>query len=94
MESKSFTSDEIKKQVPSWNLKNEGIEKEFKFLDFKKAFEFMNEVAVICEVMHHHPNWTNNYNILKIVLFTHDKSAITELDIELAQKIDLLFESK
>jgi 4a-hydroxytetrahydrobiopterin dehydratase len=52
----------------------------------------MSKVAVICEKMNHHPKWTNNYNQLLICLETHDQSAVTELDLKLAQKIDQLFE--
>ena len=48
----------------------------------------MTDIAKECDRMNHHPCWTNEYNKLEIILFTHDKGTITELDLELAQIID------
>ena len=48
----------------------------------------MTDIAKECDRMNHHPCWTNEYNKLEIILFTHDKGEITELDFRLAQIID------
>jgi len=51
----------------------------------------MNQVAEIAEEMDHHPNWSNVYNRVSIVLSTHDKGdIITERDRALAAAIDEL----
>lgn len=36
----------------------------------------------------HHPEWSNVYNKVKIVLTTHDEAnTLSELDVKLAQRI-------
>ncbi|KRO86569.1 MAG: pterin-4-alpha-carbinolamine dehydratase, partial [Cryomorphaceae bacterium BACL29 MAG-121220-bin8] len=57
------------------------------FLNFNSAFNFMKEIAKISEELNHHPQWTNNYNKLEIILWTHDKQALTSLDFTLAKRI-------
>ena len=46
------------------------------------------QVAIIADKMNHHPEWSNVYSTVKIRLTTHDAGGITELDEELAKKID------
>lgn len=92
MEARKVSQEEIAEKLSGWKFISNTIEKNFQFKNFKVAFEFMSKVAEVCEKMNHHPKWTNNYNQLLICLETHDQSAVTELDFELAQKIDLLFE--
>ena len=63
----------------------------FEFEDFKSAWKFMNQVAEIAEEMDHHPNWSNVYNRVSIMLSTHDAGdVITERDRKLADAIDAL----
>lgn len=61
----------------------DAIEKTFVFCDFKLAFSFMTIIALKSEQINHHPEWQNVYNKVKITLFTHDKSCLTELDYDL-----------
>ncbi|MDP4762556.1 MAG: 4a-hydroxytetrahydrobiopterin dehydratase [Salibacteraceae bacterium] len=69
--------------------------KTFEFEDFKEAWEFMNEVAEIAEELQHHPNWSNVYNRVTILLNTHDAGdTITDKDREMAKAIDGLFEDE
>ena len=66
--------------------------KEFKFKDFIEAWAFMSQVALVAEKMNHHPEWTNVYNRVTITLRTHDEgNVLTDKDITLATKIDLLY---
>ena len=72
----------------NWKVINDKIQINIEFSNFNKAFSFMADIAKECDMINHHPRWTNEYNRLEIILFTHDKGAITELDLELAQIID------
>ena len=72
----------------SWELFENKLRTKIQFTDFITAFNFMSEIAKISEEIKHHPQWTNNYNKLEIVLWTHDKQALTSLDFVLAKKID------
>ena len=76
------------KELEDWNIKNKKLFKAFKFLDFAQAFEFMSLVAILAEAMDHHPEWSNVYNEVEINLVTHSEGGITQLDIDLAKKID------
>ena len=48
----------------------------------------MSLVAIIAEMMDHHPEWSNVYNKVEINLVTHSEGGITMLDIDLAKKVD------
>ena len=92
MEARKISMEEIAEKLSTWIHVADSIEKNYQFKNFKAAFDFMTKIAVICEKMNHHPKWTNTYNKLHVSLQTHDQSAVTELDVELAQKMDLLFD--
>lgn len=66
----------------------DAIEKTFKFADFNAAFGFMTRVALLAEKMDHHPEWSNVYNRVSVLLTTHDANGVTDLDLRLAQFMD------
>lgn len=76
--------------LPGWTLRGEGraISRSFAFADFRAAFGFMAQVALLAEKQDHHPEWTNVYNKVDITLSTHDAGGLTVRDIRLAQAID------
>jgi 4a-hydroxytetrahydrobiopterin dehydratase len=76
--------------LPGWSLVGEKLTKSYKFKDFTEAFGFMTKVAIVAEKMDHHPEWFNVYNNLKIELTTHDAGGISQLDLDLAKKINAL----
>ncbi len=66
----------------------DAIVKSFRFKDFAQAFSFMTQVAQASEQMDHHPEWSNVYNRVDILLATHVSGGVTERDVALAQAID------
>lgn len=66
----------------------DAIGKSFKFADFNAAFGFMTRVALQAEKMDHHPEWSNVWNKVEIVLTTHDAGGLSERDLKLAAFID------
>ena len=68
----------------------DAIAKSFKFKTFSEAFGFMARAALVAEKMDHHPEWTNVYNKVDVVLTTHSAAGLTELDVKLARKMDLI----
>ena len=72
------------KEVPG----RDAIQKSFKFADFNQAWGFMTRVALAAEKADHHPEWSNVYNRVEIVLSTHDAGGLSEKDIALAKVID------
>jgi len=78
--------------MANWEEKNNSLVAEFIFKDFTQAWAFMSEVAIAAEKQNHHPNWSNVYNKVNILLTTHDAgNIVTEKDKKLAAKIDALF---
>lgn len=78
--------------LPEWTLRTDGvaIERSFKFRDFGEAFGFMARVALLAEKHDHHPEWSNVYNRVAIVLTTHDAGGLSERDTKMARAIDKL----
>jgi len=79
--------------VPQWHYTGERggkIAREFTFADFVQAFGFMTQVALLAEQANHHPEWSNVYGRVTIVLTTHDAGGLSMRDIELARRIDAL----
>lgn len=76
-----------------WKEENDKLIREFTFENFIEAWGFMNKVALLAEKQNHHPEWTNVYNRVKIMLSTHDKgNTVSEKDRQLARTIDRLIE--
>lgn len=74
--------------LEGWEYKEGGIQKSFKFKDFREAFSVMSHVAFECEAKNHHPEWSNVYNQLNIRLTTHDAGGVTDKDIDMAKSIE------
>lgn len=68
----------------------DAIVRTFKFADFAQAFGFMTSVAILAEKMDHHPEWSNVYNRVEILLTTHDANGLSERDAKLAEAIEAL----
>ena len=66
----------------------DAIVKQFRFADFNEAWSFMNRVACKAGEMNHHPEWSNVYNRVEILLTTHDCGGLSSRDMELARFID------
>jgi 4a-hydroxytetrahydrobiopterin dehydratase len=76
-----------------WQDKDGRLYRQFKFTDFKKAFDFMTKVAAAAEKLNHHPSWANEYNKVDIWLSTHSAGKITDKDRQLAREIDKIYEN-
>jgi len=72
------------KEVPG----RDAIQRSLKFADFTQAWGFMTKVALAAEKADHHPEWSNVYNRVEIVLSTHDAGGLSDKDVALAKFID------
>jgi len=55
----------------TWIETDNTLQAEFTFKDFREAFAFMTEVAIVAEKQNHHPNWSNVWNTVNFSLCTH-----------------------
>ena len=75
-------------QLSDWQLTENGLVRQFTFSDFNRAFEFMQQVAVLAERANHHPEWSNVYNKVDITLTTHEYQGVSQRDFDLANAIN------
>jgi len=68
----------------------DAIEKHFTFKNFAAAFGWMSSAAIWSEKYNHHPEWSNVYNKVHVVLTTHSVDGLSALDIKLAHKLESL----
>src|SRR6266700_2053553 len=91
---KKLTDAEVKEQLAGtkgWTLENGKLHRTFECKDFVAAFGNMTRVALIAESMNHHPEWFNVWNKVVIDLNTHSVKGISNLDFQLASKINEIF---
>lgn len=77
--------------LPDWRAApdRDAITRTFVFASFNEAFGFMTRSALKAETLDHHPEWSNVYNRVEVLLTTHDAGGVTSLDVELAAFMDL-----
>ncbi len=81
------------KKVDGWDIKKDDknayfLEKSFKFKNFEKSQNFVNQVGKISEEEGHHPDINYGWGYAKINISTHAISGLSENDFILAAKID------
>jgi 4a-hydroxytetrahydrobiopterin dehydratase len=68
----------------------DALTRQFVFSDFVEAFGFMTRVAILAEKTDHHPEWSNVYNRVDILLTTHDAGGLSVRDVAMAKTIERL----
>ena len=58
------------------------------FPDFRAAIRGVDEIALVAEEMDHHPDIDIRWRTLHLTLTTHSAGGVTQLDVELAHRID------
>lgn len=97
MPSKKLDAAERAKVLPELEVRGwrhdqarDAIAKTYRFTDFTQAFGWMTKVALAAEKFDHHPEWSNVYSRVEVVLTTHDAGGLTALDAKLAERMDAL----
>jgi len=80
---------ELLPALTGWTLDpaRDAIRRTFVFGDFVAAFAFMTRVALLAEKADHHPEWSNVYARVDMLLTTHEAGGLTMRDVELARAI-------
>jgi 4a-hydroxytetrahydrobiopterin dehydratase len=78
--------------LPGWSLDGErdAIRRSYRFAGFAEAFGFMTAVALEAERADHHPEWSNVWNRVDMLLTTHSAGGLTAKDVALARRADAL----
>lgn len=90
---KKLSEDEINsliKNLKGWTLDNNKLKKEFRFSNFKQSINFLDLVEPVADSINHHPDVCIYYNRVVVELTTHDVGGLSDLDFQLAEKMDEL----
>jgi 4a-hydroxytetrahydrobiopterin dehydratase len=75
-------------ELDGWQLDQDRLVRELRFDSFRDAIAFINRVADLADAANHHPELTNVYSRVTVVLTTHDAGGVTQKDLDLARAID------
>jgi len=75
-------------EIPEWAIDGERITRTFRFSGFAEAMGFVTSVALVAEAADHHPDIAVSWNTVALTLTTHSEGALTDLDRDLAIRID------
>ena len=81
----------VLRDLPDWRAAEgdrPAIVRSLAFADFNAAFGFMTRVALHADKVDHHPEWSNVYNRVEVLLTTHDVGGVSPRDVEMARFID------
>lgn len=93
MERRILTSEELERALDglnSWVIDGSAIRRHQKFADFADSLAFVNAVGTLAEAADHHPDITFGWGYADVLLTTHDRGGVTDVDLALASKIDQL----
>jgi 4a-hydroxytetrahydrobiopterin dehydratase len=77
-------------ELPLWSGGPEGIERTVRLAGFRAAVDAVVAIADVAEELDHHPDIDLRYRTLHLTLVSHSAGGVSELDLELARRIDAL----
>ncbi len=101
VEKTALTSEELDQKIqelaPKWQkgLNEKGIpyiSRTHHAGKFMEGIDFVHKVAEMAEENNHHPDIVINYKRITVRYWTHTASGVTLADVQMAQKIDPLFD--
>ena len=76
--------------LPLWSGDGEGIRRSVELPGFPDAVAALVRIAFVAEQLDHHPDVDLRWRTLHLTLVTHSAGGVTELDLELARRVDRL----
>ncbi len=73
-----------------WERHGDMLVRTWQFPSFRRAMEFVNQVAALIEKTDHHPDLIVQYRNVRIEMSTHDVGGLTERDFALIADINEL----
>jgi 4a-hydroxytetrahydrobiopterin dehydratase len=74
--------------LDGWSGDTEAITRTAQLPSFPDAIAVVDRVAVVAEEMNHHPDIDIRWRNLTFTCATHSAGGVTELDVELARRIN------
>jgi 4a-hydroxytetrahydrobiopterin dehydratase len=88
-----LSEPEILERMPTakgWERHGDMLVRSWQFPSFRRALEFVNQVAALAEKSDHHPDIVLSYRQVRLELSTHSDGGLTPLDFEFASEINAL----
>ncbi len=76
--------------LPQWSGDGDGIHRSVELPSFRDAVSAIVAIADVAEEMDHHPDVDLRWRTLHLAVVTHSAGGVTELDLQLARRIDAL----
>ncbi len=74
----------------AWERQGDMLVKTRRGKDFADSLAYVNAVGALAEAMNHHPDIDIRWNAVTMRLTTHSEGGLTQLDLDLARRIDAL----
>ncbi|MCZ3386653.1 MAG: 4a-hydroxytetrahydrobiopterin dehydratase [Actinomycetia bacterium] len=75
-------------ELPGWSSDGKSLHRSIEFASFPEAIAAVASLAIDAEEMNHHPDIDIRWRTVNLTLSTHSAGGITQLDIELARRIE------
>lgn len=76
--------------LKEWSIAGSSLKRRLAFHNFAESLDFVNRVGALADEADHHPDISFGWGYAELLLTTHDRGGITDVDIALAKKIDKL----
>jgi 4a-hydroxytetrahydrobiopterin dehydratase len=80
-------------RLPLWSGDGDALRRTVDLPSFRDAVAAIDAIADVAEEMDHHPDIDLRWRTLHLTLASHSAGGVTELDLELARRIDALLPS-
>jgi 4a-hydroxytetrahydrobiopterin dehydratase len=88
-----LSEPEIVEKMPGakgWERHGDMLVRSWQFPSFRRALEFVNQVAALAEKSDHHPDIVLSYRKVRLELSTHSDGGLTDQDFDFASEINTL----
>jgi 4a-hydroxytetrahydrobiopterin dehydratase len=76
--------------VPNWRRHRDKLVRTWQFPSFRRAIEFVNQVAGLMEKNDHYPDLEVSFRTVRVEMSTHDVGGLTDRDFALIAEIDAI----
>jgi 4a-hydroxytetrahydrobiopterin dehydratase len=79
--------------LPNWSGDGDALHRTVELPTFRDAVAAIVAIADVAEELDHHPDVDLRWRTLHLTLVTHSAGGVTDLDLQLARRIDVLLPS-
>ena len=88
-----LSESQVLERLPAakgWERHGDMLLRTWQFPSFRRAMEFVNQVAALIEKSDHYPEVSVSYRTVRIEMSTHDVGGLSERDFALVSELNQL----